>query len=112
MIVEVGSIIATNTDVMSSGRLNSIPFNGIITIDLQADLNAAANHFDLTIQLPGGDVPVDGQRVPGSNPALEGVLDERQLLRFQFKAPQGGHFVVSLTETGTAVCAFRFVLNS
>lgn len=110
MIQELGIISATNTDMLSAGRLNAIPYNGMLTIDLQAQLADATNFYTCTIQLPNGDVPVDAQLVPGTNPALAGVLDERQLWRLQFQATQGGHYTISLTESGTAVCAFRFTL--
>lgn len=110
-ITEIQVLAATNTDVLNGTRLNSIPYAGIITFDFLADLSNATNNFSLTLQLPNGDVPVDTQQVLGSNPALGGVLDERQLMRYSFPAANGGHFVVSLTETGTAICAFRAVLR-
>lgn len=111
MIYESGVITASNTDLLSTGRLNAIPFNGTLTLELLADLNNATNNYTVTIQEPGGDVPIDAQRVPGANPALGGVLDDRQLLRMSFRAPQGGHFTVALTETGTAICTWRAVLR-
>lgn len=111
MIYESGIITATNTDLLSGGRLNAIPYNGSITLDFLADLNDASNNYTVTIQKPNGDVPVEAQRVPGVNPSLAGVLDDRQLLRFTFNATQGGHYTVSLTETGTAICTWRAVLK-
>lgn len=111
MILEHFNITATDTDLLNSGRLNAIPYGGTLTLDFLADLSNATNHWDITIQLPNGDVPVDGQQVPGSNPALGGVLDERQLLRLSFPATQGGHFVVACTETGTAILMARAVLR-
>jgi len=111
MIYESAVITATNTDVLNGTRLNAIPYNGTMTFDFLADLNNATNNWSLIIQLPNGDVPVDAQPVPGSNPALDGVLDERQLLRFTFPATVGGHFVVSLTETGVAIAMWRAVLS-
>lgn len=111
MIYETSLISATNTDVLSAGRLNAIPYNGTLTLDFLADLGDATNNYTLTLQLPNGDVPVDGQRVVASSGGADMVLDERELMRFQFPATQGGHFTVSLTEAGTAVCAFRAVLT-
>ncbi len=112
MIYETGIEAATNTDILSGTRLNAIPRVGIVTFDVQCQFNDATNFFSVTIQLPNGDVPVDSQRVPGTNSALAGVLDERQLARFVFKTgASGGHFNISLTETGTAVCTWRFVLS-
>ncbi len=111
MIYETAVIAATDTDVLNGTRLNAIPYGGTLTLDFLASLSDATNNWVLTIQLPNGKVPVDGQQVPGSNPALGGVLDERQLLRFTFPASQGGHFTVSLTESGTAIATWRAVLS-
>lgn len=111
MIYESEVLTATDADVLNGGRLNAIPYNGTLTLDFLADLANATNSWSLTIQLPNGDVPVDSQIVPGSNPSLGGVLDDRQLLRFTFPATQGGHFTVSLTETGTAICTYRAILR-
>ncbi len=111
MILESGIVAATTADLLSGGRLNAIPYNGRLTIELQSQLADATNAYSVTIQLPNGDVPVDTQAVPGTNPALAGVLDDRQLLRFAFQATQGGHFTITLTESGTAVCTWRAVLQ-
>ncbi len=110
-IVEIQIISATNTDVLSVGRLNAIPYNGVLTLDFLSDLGTAAANYSLTLQLPNGDVPIDSQQVPSSSSAVVGVLDERELFRVRYRATQGGHFVVSLTETGTAVCAVRIALS-
>lgn len=111
MIYESAIIAATAADVLNGTRLNAIPYNGTLVLDFQASLADATNSYTLTIQLPNGDVPVDSQIVPGANPALGGVLDERTLLRFSFRATQGGHFTVSLTEAGTAIAIWRAVLK-
>ncbi len=109
IIYENQIISATNTDVMSVGRLNSIPYNGILALRFSADLGTAAANFSLIIQLPGGDVPVDGQQVIAGG--VIGGLDVRTCNMFKFRATQGGHFIVSLTETGVAVCTFEAVLS-
>ena len=111
MILETANEVGTDTDILAGTRLNAIPYNGTLTFEVQANLNNATNNFMLTIQLPSGDVPVDSQLVPGTNPSLDGVLDERTLLRFAFGATQGGHFNISLTETGTAICTWRAILS-
>lgn len=111
MILESATEAATNADILAGTRLNAIPYNGTLTIDIQANLNNATNGFLMTIQLPNGDVPIDSQIVPASNPALDGVLDERTLFRATFPATQGGHFNISLTENGTALCTWRAVLS-
>lgn len=110
MIQETSLLAATNADVLSAGRLNALPYNGQLVLEFLASLADATNFWTLTIALPGGDVPVDAQLVPGANPTIAGVLDERQLVRYSFPATQGGHFTVTLTEAGTALCTFRATL--
>lgn len=111
MIYESAVIAATSADILNGTRLNAIPYNGTLTLDFQSSLADATNSYALTIQLPNGDVPVDSQIIPADNPALGGVLDERTLLRFTFPATQGGHFNISLTESGTAIAIWRAVLK-
>ncbi len=111
MIYESLLVSATNADVLSAGRLNAIPYNGKLTLDFLADLGDVTNFYTLTIQKPDGSVPVDAQRVNASGAGVDMLLDERELMRFTFNAGQGGHFIVSLTEGGTATCAFRAVLR-
>ncbi len=106
MIFESTLITATNTDALSAGRLNAIPYNGVLTLIFLADLGTDAANYALTIQEPNGAVSVDAQRVWASSAATDMTLDDREYMKFTFGASQGGHFVVSLTETGTAVCAF------
>ena len=111
MIYETNVLTASDTDVLNGTRLNAIPYNGTLTIDVSCNLNNATNHFLLAIQKPDGDVPVDSQKVVGTNPSLDGVLDERTVMRFTFGATQGGHFTISLTEVGTAIATWRAVLK-
>ncbi len=111
MIFESSLISATNTDVLSVGRLNAIPYAGMLTLRFLADLGDATNNYVLTLQLPGGEVPVDAQTVQASGAGTDMLIDDREVMQFQFQAPQGGHFVVSLTENGTATCAFQAILR-
>lgn len=111
MIIESGIVAATTSDLLSGGRLNNIPYAGRLIIQVLSNLADATNYYNLTVQKPNGDVPIDGQLVPGSNPSLAGVLDSRQYLELAFDASPGGHFMITLTETGTAVCTWRAVLS-
>lgn len=111
MIFESILIAASNSDLLSAGRLNAIPYNGSLTLRFLSDLGDASNFYLLTIQLPDGQVPVDSQTVNAGSAGVDMVLDDRELLQFTFPATQGGHFTVSLTETGTAVCAFQAILR-
>lgn len=110
-IYEATLISATNTDVLSVGRLVSIPYNGKLTLRFLADLSDVTNFYTLTLQLPGGDVPIDAQRVRGSGAGTDGLMDERELLQVTYAAQLGGHFTVSLTESGTATCMFEAILR-
>ena len=111
MIWESGIVTASDADLLATGRLNALPYNGTLTLRFLSDLAVAANNFSLTIQKPDGDVPVDAQLVPAEGNGTVGVIDERQLIQFSFNATQGGHFTVSLTMTGTAVCTYQAVLS-
>lgn len=111
MIFEQAIIVATDADILNGTRLNAIPYNGMLTLQVSANLANATNSWALTVQLPNGDVPIDSQIVSGTNPALDGVLDSRTLMQFSFPATQGGHFLISLTETGTAIAIWRAVLR-
>ncbi len=111
MIQEKFILTATNADILSASRLTSIPYNGLLTVDVQSNLANATNNFALTIQKPNGDVPLDAQIVAGNNPSLDGVLDERTLERYTFQATQGGHFTLTATETGTAILTVRVTLK-
>lgn len=111
MIFESSLIATTTADALSTGRLNAIPYGGQLTLLFLADLGDATNNYSLTIQTPDGKVPVDAQTVWAGSSALDMVVDDREAMRFEFAATQGGHFTVTLTESGTAVCAFVAVLR-
>jgi len=110
MILEQRLISATNTDVLSTGRFNSMPYGALFTMQFLADLGDASNFYTLTIQEPDGHVPIDAQIVVASSHAADMVLDDRELMQISILVGQGSHVTVSLTETGTAVCAVRFRL--
>lgn len=103
-ILITGNEVASNTNLLSGTRLESIPaYANFLLFRCSADLNDATNNYALTIELPDGTIPVDGQRVPSSNPALAGVLDERTLMEWTWPAIPGGRFIISVVESGTAV---------
>ncbi len=98
---------ATNADILQGTRLQTVPAGGILTFELQADINNTGNSCAVSIQMPNGDTPLNNVRVPSSNPALEGVIDERQDLTVSFPITQGGHCVFSNTEAGDADLTWR-----
>ncbi len=114
MIYLTGFEAATNADILLNTRLTSIPYGGSLTLQCLANLNNATNSYAVTIQLPDGSVPVDAQRVSAGQEvegALGGQLDSRLLDQWTFPATIGGHFIITFTETGTAVLTWRVVLR-
>jgi len=107
------NLTASNTDLLNNSRLTSIPYNGSLVIQCQANLGNATNNYSITIQLPDGTVPVDAQQVAAGQEgdALGGQLDTRYMDMWSYPAPQGGHFTIALTETGTAIATVRVVLR-
>lgn len=110
-IIEEFLVSATTTDLLAGGRLNAIPYNGMLTLQALADLGDVTNFYQWTLQLPNGDVPIDLQRVPASGAGVDGLLDEREVIQVTYRATQGGHFTVALVENGTATCAVRAILK-
>jgi hypothetical protein len=81
---------------------------------MQSNLSDATNNYTVTIQLPDGSVPVDGQLIQCGQPVEEvlgGVLNTNYMTSWAFKAPQGGHFTIAVTETGAAILTWRIVLS-
>ena len=99
--------VATNADILQGTRLQTVPAGGVLTFELQAKANDASNNFVVSVQMPNGDTPLNSVRVPACNPALDGVIDERQNLTVSFPIMQGGHCVFSCTETGASSLAWR-----
>ena len=106
-IILGSSEVATNSDILQGTRLQTVPAGGVLTFELQAENATATNNFRVSVQMPNGDTPLNNVLVPGSNPALEGVIDERQNLTVSFPIMQGGHCVFSATETGNSSLTWR-----
>jgi len=98
---------ATNADILQGTRLQTVPAGGILTFELQAEQNIAGQNYTVSIQMPNGDTPLNNTSVPACNPALAGVIDERQNLTVSFPIMQGGHCVFSCVETGSITLAWR-----
>lgn len=109
MIILLSSIaVADVTDLLQGTRLQTMPAGGTITIETQADKNDETNYFLQSLQLPNGDVPYQGIRVPaGAEADRIGVLDERTKFMASFLIQQGGHAVLSFDETGDAHVTWR-----
>lgn len=111
-IIVTGQEAATNTDMLQGTRLQSVPENGMLTFEMQASDNVAANHFDVSIQLPSGDTPMNNVLVPGGETAgLAGVIDDRVEMLASFPVQQGGHCVFSCVETGDTELTWRVTFS-
>ena len=97
----------SNTDILQGTRLQTVPAGGFLTFEMQAETNNSTNNMAASIQMPNGDTPLNSVRVPGSNPALDGVIDDRQKLMITLPIAQGGHTVFSVAETGDTAMAWR-----
>lgn len=111
LIVLSNIITASNTDLLNSTRLQTVPAGGFMTFEFIANLADATNNFTVSLQMPSGENPLDAVLVPGNNPSLAGVMDDRQKLMISRPVTQGGHTVVSLTETGTAILMYRITYS-
>ena len=105
IIVESALITATTTDILQGTRLQTVPRNGVLTFELSADSADGTNNYTATIQLPNGDTPLNGVLVPASGTV--GLLDDRNKLQATFPTGQGGHAVLSVSETGAASLIYR-----
>jgi len=97
----------SNADILQGTRLQTVPAGGVLTFELQGASATSTNHYTVSVQMPNGDTPLNNVLVPACNPALEGVIDERQNLTVSFPIMQGGHCVFSATETGTTEFTWR-----
>lgn len=107
-IIVAGTEVGTNTDILQGTRLQSAPAGGTMTFELQAADNVAANNYTVSIQMPGGDTPMNNVQIPGGETSgLAGVINERNDLQATFPVGQGGHTVFSCVETGDTELAWR-----
>ncbi len=108
VIIVSGLEAASNADILQGTRLQTVPSAGTLTFELQASDSDATNFYTATVQMPGGETPMNGVRIPcGNSTGLAGVIDERTDLQATFGISQGGHCVFSVTETGDAEIAWR-----
>ncbi len=107
-IILSGQEAATNADILQGTRLQTVPSSGVLTFELQASDNDATNNYTVSIQMPGGDTPLNATRIPcGTSTGLAGVIDDRTDLQASFAIQQGGHCVFSTTETGDSELTWR-----
>jgi hypothetical protein len=103
-ILLTGLEAADSNNVLAASRLETIPAGAeYLHFRCSANLNDATNNFALTIELPNGLIPIDGQVVPANGDGATGVLDERTLMQWTWPAIPGGRFIISVVEAGTAL---------
>jgi hypothetical protein len=106
-IILSGSETGSNADILQGTRLQTVPAGGILTFEMQGGLADIGNNYVVSIQMPNGDTPLNNVLIPGCNPSLQGVIDERQNLTVSFPITQGGHCVFSCVETGATALTWR-----
>jgi len=107
-IIVSGLEAATNADILQGTRLQTVPSNGVLTFEIQASDSDATNFYTVSVQMPGGDTPLNNVRAPGGNSTgLAGVIDERTDLQASFQVGQGGHCLFSTIENGDAELSWR-----
>lgn len=107
-IILSGQEAADNTDILQGTRLQTVPAGGFLTFELQAADNDATNNVTVSVQMPGGDTPMNATRIPcGNSTGLAGVIDDRTCLTATFPIAQGGHTVFSADETGDTELTWR-----
>lgn len=107
IITETGNEAATALNVLQGGRLQTVPSNGILAFEIQANLNNDTNGFLMSLQLPDGTTPFTVINVPAGGLATGGEIESRLAYRATFIITQGGHCVLDFTEVGTALVAWR-----
>ncbi len=108
VIILAGQEAASNADILQGTRLQTVPSGGILTFEIQAADNVAANNYVTSIQLPSGDTPLESVLVPaGRDVGLAGVINSDDKLMASFGVAQGGHTVFSVVETGDTEVTWR-----
>ncbi len=109
MIVEFFRLAATDLDVLAApSRLASIPYNGQLIIEMQAQNSDGTNQFAITIQLPDGSTPLDAVVIPDG--ATDGALNADDKYVVVVPATMGGHILLQAVESGTAIMMIRATL--
>lgn len=103
-ILIVGQELAANTNLLANSRLETMPAGArYLHFRCAADVSNGTNAMGLTIELPSGLIPMDGQQVLAAADNIIGALDERTLMQWTWEAETGGRFIISVVDlVGTA----------
>lgn len=96
---------ATNADILSGTRLQTVPAGGFLTFEMQANSNTATDNIQVSIQMPNGDTPLNNVYVPAG--ATADALNANDKMMITLPIQQGGHTVFSCTETGSTAFSWR-----
>lgn len=96
---------ASNADILQGTRLQTVPQGGYLTFELQANTNQTSDFITVSIQMPNGDTPLNGVRVPAGATAY--ALNNNDKTMITLPVAQGGHTVFSCEETGTTALTWR-----
>lgn len=115
LIKETFFLTATTADILAApSRLAAVPRNGAMIIEAATSDCDGTNFGALTLQLPNGDLPLDGLVIPvwADGGGADAMLDTRTETLIQFNVAQGGHVLLQYTETGTVTLCFVMVTLS
>lgn len=97
--------IATDSDILSGTRLQTVPAGGFLTFELQSTANSTTDGYTVSIQMPNGDTPLNNVRVPAG--VTSGGINNNDKMMITLPVQQGGHTVFSCVETGAATLSYR-----
>jgi len=111
LIKESFQLVATDADILAApSRLAAIPANGVVTIEVSCTDSDGINFGELTVQLPTGDIPLQGVTIPASGlSTTDAVLDSDTQMTIVLEILKGGHLLIQYTENGTVVVCFLHV---
>jgi len=97
--------VASNADILQGTRLQTVPQGGYLTFELQSNTNSDTTFMTVSIQMPNGDTPLNGVRVPVG--ATSYALNNNDKMQITLPVAQGGHTVFSCEETGSTAMSWR-----
>ena len=109
-ILLTGQEAAANTNLLQNTRLETIPGGSrALIFRCSADVSNPTNAMALTIELPSGVIPVDGQQVLADAGNTIGALDERTLMQWSWYATPGGRFIISVVDLNGTATVFSWL---
>ncbi len=109
-ILITGQEVAANTSLLANSRLETLPQGSrALHFRCSADVSNATNAMALTIELPSGLIPVDGQQVLADAGNSIGALDERTLMQWTWYGVAGGRFIISVVDLNGTATVFTWL---